>query len=360
MPSDSEPPHERYRRFVAATMAKRIPTIIGNAGKGFDAEVVAGLEAIAKTVEDDAPMQLELVEWPFEGWGDLPARVAGRRPSEAPFFDFEYWMYARILEAVRFSEARVDPFRDTKHRDLDRHLAWANEALARTATLEAGLNLALDANAHDLSQLGRPAQHHDFGRDRLRIDVTEVRRLNIITDNFGGEFLADLVLGLVAAEAGTEVVYHLKQLPIFVSDTTIDDIGMLLDGLGTDGFGRRLRKAISIGRLRFASHWFWAAPKFLDQMPVDELGEGEGVLNVLKGDLNFRRAVGDVSVPIETPFQALDILPAAPILSLRSIKSYCVAGVADWPSGVSTADFPMDGSIVAAQEIPATASAESS
>src|SRR3569623_2572419 len=112
-------------------MAKRIPLIIRNAGAGFDAEVVATLEALAQAVEADVPMARELRRWPGEGWRDLPKRVNGLRPSEAPFFDFEYWMYARILQAVRYPEARRDPFRDTKHHELDRPLRWADEALAR-------------------------------------------------------------------------------------------------------------------------------------------------------------------------------------------------------------------------------------
>jgi len=44
------------------------------------------------------------------------------------------------------------------------------------------------------------------------------------------------------------------------------------------------------------------------------------------------------------------------MLSLRSIKSYCVAGVTEWPTGVSRTDFPMDGSIVAVQRIPTRSS----
>ena len=114
--------------------------------------------------------------------------------------------------------------------------------------------------------------------------------------------------------------------------------------------------------MHFAAHSFWSSPKYFDRLPVDELGQGEGILNVLKGDLNFRRAVGDVTVPVETPFQELEVLPAAPMLSLRSIKSYCLAGMTEWPKGLSRTVFPMDGSIVAVQQVPvaATASDESS
>jgi hypothetical protein len=353
----------RYRSYVAGAMAKRIPQIIRNAGEGADGETIARLDALNRAVAANAPMVLDLGNWPFQGWEEMPARVNGRRIGDVPFFDFEYWMYFRILEAVRFPETRADPFRATKHRDFERHLRWADEALSQTATLSAGLKLSLDANAHDLSQVSGPSSHHDVGRSLLDAERTGIRRLNIIADNFGAEFAADVVLAIVAAEMGIEVVVHVKQLPMFVSDATADDVTILFDRVGKDsGFGRRLLAAVQRGGVRFSAHAFWSAPKFLDRLPVDELGHGDGVLTILKGDLNFRRAIGDASVPVETPFQALAVLPAAPMLSLRSVKSYCVAAMTDWPRGVSRTDFPMDGSIVVAQEVPvrATASAESS
>ena len=65
-------------------------------------------------------MVLDYAAWPVPGWEALPGRVNGKRPSEASFFDFEYWLYFRILRAVRYPETRNDPFRLTKHRDLTR------------------------------------------------------------------------------------------------------------------------------------------------------------------------------------------------------------------------------------------------
>jgi len=253
---------------------------------------------------------------------------------------------------VRFGETRLDPFRAIKHRDLDKHLTWADDAVGRTTTLAQGLNLSLDANAHDLSQLSGPTSSHDVGREELQMEPLSVSRLNIVTDNFGGEFVADLVLAIVAAEAGAEVVIHVKQLPMFVSDTTADDVTILFDRIDkVSPFGSRLQAAADRGDIRFATHAFWSAPKFFDRMPVADLGSGD-VLTVVKGDLNFRRLIGDVSVPVDRPFQSLAVLPAAPVLSLRSIKSYCVAGMADWPAKLSKTDFPMDGSIVAVQRVP--------
>jgi hypothetical protein len=348
------PPASRYHDYVRQTLKTRIPAIIRIAEEGQGAEAVRQLHAIARAVEANAPMVLDLHDWPIPGWESLPARVNGKRPTDASFFDFEYWLYFRILKAVHYQERRGDPFRATKHRDLERHIHWAEQAIQKTQTFAEALNLSLDANAHDLSQVNGPSQSHDVGREVLQIEPAGIRRLNIIADNFGGEFVADLLLATVAAEAGIEVVVHVKHLPMFVSDTTTDDVVILFDRLtpGT-AFARRLQAEVKRGSLRVTSNSFWSAPLFMDEVPLEELDAGEGVLTILKGDLNFRRAIGDVTVPIETPFETLAVLPAAPMLALRSIKSYCVAGMRVWPAGMSTEDFPKDGAIVVAQHIPA-------
>lgn len=347
------PPASRYVQYVQHTLKTRIPAILKIAEEGQGPAAARQLHAIGRSVEANGPMVLDLHDWPLPGWEALPSRVNGKRPTEASFFDFEYWLYFRILMAVRYPERQADPFRATKHRDLERHLSWAEQAIQRTQTLPEALTLSLHANAHDLSQVSEPASSHYLGQEALQIEASSIHRLNIIADNFGGEFVADLVLAIIAAEAGIEVAVHVKHLPMFVSDTTTDDVVILFDRL-TPGsaFARRLQAEVKRGSLRVTSNSFWAAPLFMDQVPVEELDTGEGVLTILKGDLNFRRAIGDVTVPIDTPFEALPVLPAVPMLSLRSIKSYCVAGMRIWPAGMSSEDFPKDGAIVVAQTIP--------
>lgn len=334
-------------------MEKRVPAILRTAEEGASEDAARQLKAIGRAIAANAPMVIDLKDWPFAGWEDMPQRVNGKRPRQAPFFDFEYWMYFRILEAVRFAETRFDPFRAVKHRDFDKHLRWAETALAETKDFDAALKISLDANAHDLSQVAKPEQSHQFGLDLLRIDPAEVNRLNIVADNHGAEFMGDLVLAILAAEHGIEVVVHVKQLPLFVSDVTSDDVTIMLDRITQSAsFGLRLLKAVRQGHIRFAANAIWSAPRFFDRLPAEELGVGARILTVLKGDLNFRRAIADVSVDIGTPFDTLAVLPAARMLSLRTIKSYCVAGVTEWPAGVSRTEFPMDGSIVAVQSIP--------
>jgi hypothetical protein len=344
----------RYTDYVRQTLATRIPKILAMAGEGQGSEALRQLHAIGRAIEADAPMVIDLHDWPLTGWETLPARVNGRRPSQASFFDFEYWLYFRILMAVRYPVTRSDPFRVAKHRDLERHIEWAEQAIQKTQTLSEALNLSLDANAQDLSQVDAPSASHDIGRELLQVEPAGLRHLNIIADNFGGEFIADLVLATIASEAGIEVNVHVKHLPMFVSDTTTDDVVILFDRLRpASAFARRLQSEVDRGGVRITSNSFWAAPLFMDRVPVEELESGDGVLNILKGDLNFRRAVGDAVVPVQTAFEELLVLPAAPMLALRSIKSYCAAGMKVWPAGMSTENFPKDGSIVAVQAIPA-------
>jgi hypothetical protein len=157
------PPASRYHDYVRQTLKTRIPAIIGMAEEGQGAEAVRQLRAVARAVEANAPMVLDLNDWPIPGWESLPGRVNGKRPTEAPFFDFEYWLYFRILLAVRYPERQRDPFRAVKHRELERHIQWAEQAIQKTQTLGEALTLSLHANAHDLSQVGQAASSHYLG-----------------------------------------------------------------------------------------------------------------------------------------------------------------------------------------------------
>ena len=82
---------------TAVNDARRVGEILG-AHHGY--EVIALLDADATR----AAIVTLLKE-------TLPARVNGKRPSQAAFFDFEYWLYFRILIAVRYPVTRADPFR---------------------------------------------------------------------------------------------------------------------------------------------------------------------------------------------------------------------------------------------------------
>lgn len=152
------------------------------------------------------------------------------------------------------------------------------------------------------------------------------RRVDIVLDNAGFELFVDLVLAgyLLATGLATEVVLHPKSLPWFVSDVLPEDFAALLNAMqnpksfyevsvdGKDPVPLADEEAANIKFL--FEHWsqlhsdghivlrpnrfwtnagsFWRMPKVAPEL-FEDLKESELVL--FKGDLNYRKLVGDVS-----------------------------------------------------------------
>jgi hypothetical protein len=101
-----------------------------------------------------------------------------------------------------------------------------------------------------------------------------------------------------------------------------------------------LQRAWRDQRLRVLPDPFWNGPRFLWDRPLRlarELDAATAV--VLKGDANYRRAVGDALWPTDTTFaEATRYLPA-PVVALRTLKSDAVVGLpADQVSRLDAAD----------------------
>ncbi|MCF3965312.1 protein-glutamate O-methyltransferase family protein, partial [Streptomyces fuscigenes] len=92
--------------------------------------------------------------------------------------------------------------------------------------------------------------------------------------------------------------------------------------------GERLWAAVADGRLRIAAHPFFCAPLAFDAMPGDLRAElAAARLTILKGDLNYRRLVGDRLHPPTTPFAARTAYFPGPVAALRTLKSDVVTGL---------------------------------
>lgn len=235
------------------------------------------------------------------------------------------------------------------------------------------IDISLWGNATDLSLLAGKVSLDDIkalqgaevrrkNQDKiLANDISEawshfraqkLRRVDIVLDNSGFEFLADLILALFLLDANlaSSVHFHCKELPWFVSDTMIKDVDLLLDQLEDREFyadahaspqasanlaavARRARHYFQEGKFVAVTHPFWT---FADNYWL--LGE-QGQLSsdlrqsglvIFKGDLNYRKLTGDLQWEKTTPFKtAIQQLASSsiPVLSLRTCKADVVVGL---------------------------------
>ncbi|KAG8349041.1 putative Phosphatase Protein of unknown function DUF89 [Trypanosoma vivax] len=217
--------------------------------------------------------------------------------------------------------------------------------------------------------------------------------INIVMDNVGVECVADLVFALwiLHHHPSLVVVLHVKNMPYYVSDVTPADLVLLLEELegyalrepGTAetlmSFVKLVRAALKDGRLRVDADTVWTQPCEYRELPphvcnsyfftqrvmdVEELKVSSrsnvdpfscreftphSALVIFKGDLNFRRLVGDrhwdsrsfasTLAPVadnkaraEAPSfgeVVAGFWPAhvVPVCAIRTIKSECCVGV---------------------------------
>lgn len=160
-------------------------------------------------------------------------------------------------------------------------------------------------------------------------------RVCLVADNAGNELLPDLVLidHLLHARGVEEVVLHVKPSPYYVSDAMMADVVACLRRMSAAGgrageIGGRLREAMGSGRLLVRAHAFACAPLPYEEMPGDLREDfASASLTIMKGDLNYRRLVGDRYWPPTTPFAVATEYFPGPVAALRTLKSEVVVGL---------------------------------
>ncbi len=324
--------------FARSVLERRHPLIVEQVrdahpyGPGQHARLDGLLaDALHGVVEPPAP---DPDRWPDQqDWSAWLEPYRGRPFVDVPFLVAEAWFHRRLLDAVAFVEPGpwqgVDPFGRLKAAEL-RDLPPAAQDADRSALLLAsvwgnqadlGFRLvAADARRHDALVVDDSARLGAL-LDRGGLTVAWV------CDNAGSELAADLLLvdRLLADGHAGSVALHLKPRPHFVSDATARDLADTVAVLGEAG--GRLRAAAGAGRLRVAADAFWCAPLELRDAPAPLAAElAAADLVVLKGDLNYRRLVGDAAWPASTPFADAVQLPG-PVAALRTLKSDVVVGL---------------------------------
>jgi Damage-control phosphatase ARMT1-like domain len=293
-------------------------------------------------------------------WNTVSASHIGRSWLDVPWYWAEAFFYRRLLEATGYFQPgpghQVDPFGPKKATELALDAAphAVNALLSRLPDEPRGrfdmlLHASLWGNRSDLSyevarRLGRPTGDPEE-RANLLVDdsnrlwdllrTKECSRLAILTDNSGTELLMDLALAdyLVCQDLVKEVQLHLKPHPFFVSDAMVQDVWAGLAALEAAGsatreLAQRLRTQIARGDLRLLIHWYYGTSLFYFQLPEDLRDLLADVdLVVAKGDVNYRRLLGDAHWLPTTPFaQATEYFPA-PLVALRTMKAEIIVGL---------------------------------
>ncbi|MEV6479884.1 damage-control phosphatase ARMT1 family protein [Streptomyces sp. NPDC051576] len=342
--------------FPRSVLAERHPAIIQQVRDAFpyDPERHRALDALLKnctegTIEPlpaDAPDRAQWAAWGTDEY-------AGHSWYDVPWLWSESYFYRQLLEAIGYFRPGIwqgiDPFRPFKRAELDapetdEELA-ALDALEDKSPAERGRALvhgSLWGNRADLGfRLSAAGAEQQAAVPALVADDSErlwsllSGTLCLVADNAGRELIPDLLLiaHLLAEQRIERAVLHIKPHPYYVSDATAADVVDALHRLtrapgAAATYGRRLWSAMADGRLAVRAHAFSCAPLPYADMPADLRAEfAAATLTIVKGDLNYRRLVGDRLWPPTTPFADVTAYFPGPVAALRTLKSDVITGL---------------------------------
>ncbi|MFR0356377.1 damage-control phosphatase ARMT1 family protein [Streptomyces sediminimaris] len=343
--------------FPHSVLAERHPAIIRQVREAFPygpdrhGALDALLESCTKGVVEPLPAGAHDREL-WREWG--AAEHTGRSWYDLPWLWSESFFYRQLLQAVGYFGAGpwqgIDPFRPFKLAELD--APQTDEELAALDSLSAEdqdralLHGSLWGNRADLGfrLSAGDASGADAAPGLVADDSAALwsllppsggATLCLIADNAGRELIPDLLLVAHLLRRGriARAVLHVKPYPYYVSDATTADV---LDALrrltGARGaaaeYGRVLWAAMTDGRLVLRAHPFSSAPLPYADMPGDLRAElASATLTIVKGDLNYRRLVGDRLWPPTTPFSGVTAHFPGPVAALRTLKSDVITGL---------------------------------
>lgn len=343
--------------FPHGVLAERHPAIVRQVREAFpygpeqhralDALLASCTEGVIEPLPAEAHDRDRWKAWGMDAY-------TGRSWFDVPWLWSESHFYRRLLDAVGYFGPGpwqgIDPFRPFKLAELDspetdEELAALDALADRPADeqAEALLHGSLWGNRADLGfrlsdagaegRAAAPSLVADDSATLLPL-LTGADTLCLIADNAGRELIPDLLLiaHLLAHGRIERAVLHVKPYPYYVSDATtadvVDALRRLVKAPGeAASYGRRLWDALADGRLTVRAHPFSCAPLPYAEMPDDLREELAPTLTVVKGDLNYRRLVGDRMWPPTTPFADVTGHFPGPVAALRTLKSDVITGL---------------------------------
>ncbi|MER7052787.1 damage-control phosphatase ARMT1 family protein [Streptomyces sp. NPDC000351] len=368
--------------FPHGVLAERHPAIVRQVREAFpyDPERRRALDALLASCADGVvePLPADADPRDRRRWADWGMDAyAGRSWFDVPWLWAESHFYRRLLDAVGYfgpgSWEGLDPFRPAKLAELD-----APETDEELAALDGLADLPSDERTRALLHGSLWGNRADLGfrlsdsgtattgtgtKDRVRALVADDSdalwsllppagtsasapvtagpvtagpvTLCLVADNAGRELVPDLLLvsHLLGQGRVDRAVLHVKPYPYYVSDATPADVldalrRLVAAGGAAAAYGDRLWNALTDGRVTVRAHPFSCAPLPYADMPDDLRAEfAAATVTVLKGDLNYRRLVGDRWWPPTTSFTDATAYFPGPVAALRTLKSDVITGL---------------------------------
>jgi len=344
------------KSFASFTLRERMPRVAAGVAMQphWPPSVRSALAALKATLPcGEVPAVAVSSSQDRDYWEPWLAARSGRRWSELGFLEAEFVFYRAVFEIVTAAHGPfVDPYAEQKRKDVAKALVTAPR-LARDVALvdrwtlphvTTAVSAALLGNTADLSQLvpsrmeaeGRAPLVNDVEAFFAHVTAEPLVLIDVVLDNAGEELVADLALVgfLLRSLPQASVRLHAKPYPMFVSDATVADVRHAIDELTssaspeTSAWGRSLSALEHADRLSIVAEEFWGRPDTLAEMPValrQALQSATAI--VLKGDLNYRRYVGDRSWSPMSPITSHRVRSLPPVLSIRVLKSDVVVGL---------------------------------
>lgn len=280
----------------------------------------------------------------------------GKSWLEIPWFLAETFFFRRVLEAVKYFQPGPwqgkDPYQHLKDKEFSKGLQKFT-AVYQPQSGSDGLEQfqtacyqSLWGNQSDLSNLEIYQKGSDPQTEKFLFDQSHQAYANLFSkkpqkiayflDNVGSELYFDLAFidYLLQNDFAQSITLYLKNQPFFVSDAMPKDLNKTIDVISSSSstknksLANRITNAIKSGSIRLETPPFFTTSRSFFEMPEalkHQLTRHD--LTILKGDVNFRRLVGDRHWNPTTSFRHAASYFYTPLLSLRTLKSELILGL---------------------------------
>ncbi|XP_076749989.1 damage-control phosphatase ARMT1 isoform X2 [Xylocopa sonorina] len=218
---------------------------------------------------------------------------------------------------------------------------WGNKC---DLSLSAGAEVSQSSNPIEvLKSLDKDilVDNSEFVWNLLRKkDSNSTHIIDIILDNAGYEFFTDLCLAafLTSSKLAEKIRIYVKRYPWYISDMTKNDFHWTLEYMKNSSI-KSVQELATLSQNNLKNNvWtieeesYWTGPYDFAEMkehdPVLYAKLSEAKLAIFKGDLNYRKLMGDINWEYTTEFKkSLRGFQPTNILALRTVKSDVCVGL---------------------------------